>query len=142
MTTLRFEFECETSNDRNADLSALITAEGHLTIFFENKIVFDEANVLLGEFAICAEAWLRKADKDGLLSFRYSSMDYEEEVILQTIPKDGMLALRSPWFNTEHNRDVQIFPEEFFVALKNFVNAYFAEVPELKRLCPVLSSDL
>ncbi|EMT0928789.1 hypothetical protein ABT260_000740 [Acinetobacter baumannii] len=93
--------------------------EGTLIIKVKNKIIFNEENLLLLEFAIYIKQWL---DRDEKPNFSYSSMEFEEKNILTfEKEKDDLWRINSVWFNKDQNNIYVMYPE-LINACTSFIN--------------------
>lgn len=93
--------------------------EGILTIKVKNKIVFNEEDLLLLEFAIYIKQWLNRDEKS---NFSYTSMEFEEKNILTfEKEKDNLWRINSVWFNKDQNNIYVTYPE-LINACINFKN--------------------
>lgn len=92
--------------------------EGTLIIKVKNKIIFNEEDLLLLEFAIYIKQWL---DRDEKPNFSYSSMEFEEKNILTfEKEKDNLWRINSVWFNKDQNNIYVMYPE-LINACTNFI---------------------
>jgi len=93
--------------------------EGTLTIKVKNKIIFNEEDLLLLEFAIYIKEWL---DRDEKSNFSYTSMEFEEKNILTfEKEKDNLWRINSVWFNKDQN-NIYVIYSELINACTNFIN--------------------
>jgi len=95
--------------------------EGTLIIKVKNKIIFNEENLLLLEFAIHLKQWL---DRDEKSNFSYTSMEFEEKNILTfEEDKDNLWKINSAWFNKDQN-NIYVTYSELINACTNFINNF------------------
>lgn len=93
--------------------------EGTLTIKVKNKIIFNEEDLLLLEFAIYIKEWL---DRDEKSNFSYTSMEFEEKNILTfEKEKDNLWRINSVWFNKDQ-KNIYVTYSELINACTNFIN--------------------
>jgi hypothetical protein len=95
--------------------------EGTLIIKVKNKIIFNEEDLLLLEFAIYLKQWL---DRDEKPNFSYSSMEFEEKNILTfEEDKDNLWRINSAWFNKDQN-NIYVTYSELINACTTFINNF------------------
>lgn len=95
--------------------------EGTLIIKVKNKIIFNEEDLLLLEFAIYIKQWL---DRDEKPNFSYTSMEFDEKNILTfEKEKDNLWRINSVWFNKDQNNIYVTYPE-LINACINFINNF------------------
>ena len=93
--------------------------EGTLIIKVKNKIIFNEEDLLLLEFAIYLKQWL---DRDENSNFSYTSMEFEEKNILTfEEDKDNLWRINSAWFNKDQN-NIYVTYSELINACTTFIN--------------------
>ena len=95
--------------------------EGTLIIKVKNKIIFNEEDLLLLEFAIYIKQWL---DRDEKPNFSYTSMEFDEKNILTfEKEKDNLWRINSVWFNKDQNNIYVTYPK-LINACINFINNF------------------
>jgi hypothetical protein len=95
--------------------------EGTLIIKVKNKIIFNEEDLLLLEFAIYLKQWL---DRDENSNFFYTSMEFEEKNILTfEEDKDNLWRINSVWFNKDQN-NIYVIYSELINACTTFINKF------------------
>ncbi|KQQ77829.1 hypothetical protein [Acinetobacter sp. Leaf130] len=95
--------------------------ESTLIIKVKNKIIFNEEDLLLLEFAIYLKQWL---DRDENSNFSYTSMEFEEKNILTfEEDKDNLWRINSVWFNKDQN-NIYVTYSESINACINFINNF------------------
>lgn len=95
--------------------------EGTLIIKVKNKIIFNEEDLLLLEFAIYIKQWL---DRDEKPNFSYTSMEFDEKNILTfEKEKDNLWRINSVWFNKDQNNIYVTYPE-LINACTTFINNF------------------
>lgn len=95
--------------------------EGTLIIKVKNKIIFNEEDLLLLEFAIYIKQWLDRNEKP---NFSYTSMEFDEKNILTfEKEKDNLWRINSVWFNKDQNNIYVTYPE-LINACINFINNF------------------
>jgi hypothetical protein len=72
---------------------ALLEYETRLTILIDNKIFFDEPDFPVLEFLRYAIEWKKNTD----LTFKYSSLETEDNPLLSFLSENGMFRISSPW---------------------------------------------
>lgn len=95
--------------------------EGTLIIKVKNKIIFNEEDLLLLEFAIYIKQWL---DRDEKPNFSYTSMEFDEKNILTfEKEKDNLWRINSVWFNKDQN-NIYVTYSELINSCINFINNF------------------
>jgi len=112
-----------THGPQSSTIDSIVSSEieGTLIIKVKNKIIFNEEDLLLLEFAIYIKQWL---DRDEKPNFSYTSMEFDEKNILTfEKEKDNLWRINSVWFNKYQNNIYVTYPE-LINACINFINNF------------------
>lgn len=74
--------------------------EGLLKIVFNNIVFFNQSGILLIEFAILIDKWLKRIKVDEFADFIFETMDYDEPIISLEYEKGDFYRIESIWKET------------------------------------------
>ncbi|MGD2180252.1 hypothetical protein [Lusitaniella coriacea] len=108
---------------RNRSITAYV--EGDLEIHVNKKLFFKEEGLLLVELYFSLKTWLSSKNKI-IEDFRYESMDFEEEHILEFIErKDRTWYIHSEWqLFSAKNQSLS------FIEIEQAANSFFLSIEE------------
>lgn len=75
--------------------------EGLLKIMFNDIIFFNQSGILLIEFAILIDKWLKRNKVDEFADFIFETMDYDEPIISFKYLKGDFYKIESIWKETD-----------------------------------------
>ncbi|MEZ5308901.1 MAG: hypothetical protein R2684_17280 [Pyrinomonadaceae bacterium] len=128
-STIEIEFNVLNRPTYPLRRQAISDIEGTLRIRFGDKIVFDERDILLAEFAMCLYEWLTEVESDPELPFVYESMDYEETPILRIEVIGSNVSISSKWNEEIHIASDATNISSFVFSAKSFLTRFEAAIP-------------
>jgi hypothetical protein len=102
-------------------MEVIAEVTGRLEITINDRIFFDEEDILLLELAIILSRWINQARDDFSTPFYYASMDYEEEPILSFMLREsGTWMIFSEWEKFHDNNEYTL--DILLESAQNFLN--------------------
>lgn len=95
--------------------------EGELSIFIDDKLIFNESGILLLEFAHYLARWLSALEKGDVRDFTYESMDYEDCPIIEFKYRDGNWDMSSIWIDKQRTK-YTVLHNTLIYAVRRFIN--------------------
>lgn len=123
---IRFDSICKKTFSKTPKIYSEI--EGSLKILIDNKLIFNEEGILLGELYLNLKKWLKFSGKEPV-SFTYESMDYEDGPILAFQKSGPIWKVSSVWC-----RDLGSFSfdlNEIIKAAVNYTESLEKTIPEI-----------
>ncbi|MDA8235993.1 MAG: hypothetical protein M0Z31_14605 [Clostridia bacterium] len=115
------EIERELISSKNYKLLADI--EGELQIYINRELFFSDDYILILEFGISLIKWLENIDRNNIIDYSYSTMDYNDGPILELIFNSlGLVSIRSEW--QKFRCDEQFNFKEIRKAIEKFLESF------------------
>lgn len=126
---VRFTFDITTKPHYPLDYKALSDIEGHLSIFVNEDIIFNEDGILLAELSASLSKWLHDIETNPTAEFFYESMDYEEAPILEFKFEREKFSIGSVWMGSKATEVLRIEREQLIACVQEFVTQFERVVP-------------
>lgn len=117
---MKIEFEITDIPNEEQKKYPVAYLEGILKIFVCNKIFFDQSGILLIEFAISINNWLRNIKQGEIVDFIYLSMDNDEPILFINHVVDNNYKINSIWQEVEVSEF--LIMEDIVIEFENFLD--------------------